>query len=70
LKDIALDPRIVLDGIEEHFLAESDDPLQASILAKERITRLPDCGHWSVLEDGGVEALKKVLARICSAGQR
>jgi pimeloyl-ACP methyl ester carboxylesterase len=69
LKDIALDPRVVLDGIEDHFLPESDDPLQASVLAKARITRLPNCGHWSVLEDEGVEALEMVLSRICSDKQ-
>ena len=60
LQDIALDPRIVVDGIEQYFVNNDAvaDPTQ------ERIIRLPDCGHWSVIEEGGVRALDKVLTDI------
>jgi hypothetical protein len=54
----------VLDGIEKHFPAESDDSLVSSAMAADRITRLPTCGHWSILEDEGSKALDRVLARI------
>lgn len=64
LRDVALDPRAVLNGIEKHFAADSEDPLVSSALAEERITRLPNCGHWSILEDEGSKALDRVLARI------
>ncbi|SMY27039.1 unnamed protein product [Zymoseptoria tritici ST99CH_1A5] len=65
LRDVALDPRVVLDGIEDHFQPDSEDSLQASLLANERITRLPKCGHWSLLEHDGAEALNSVISRIC-----
>lgn len=65
LRDVALDPRVVLDGIEDHFQPDSEDSLQASVLANERITRLPKCGHWSLLEHDGAEALNSVISRIC-----
>lgn len=64
LQDVALDPSVVLDGIERHFLNESDDPLISSAMAEDRITRIRSCGHWSLLEDEGSEALDRVLARI------
>lgn len=64
LRDVALDPRVVLDGIEKHFMAESTDPLVSAAMAQERVTRLPTCGHWSILEDDGSKALDRVLARI------
>lgn len=55
LQDIALDPRIVVDGIEKYFI--QDDAVADSAA----IIRLPDCGHWSVIEEGGLRALDKVL---------
>ncbi|KXT11053.1 hypothetical protein AC579_1971 [Pseudocercospora musae] len=60
LQDIALDPRIVVDGIEKYFVSNDAmaDPTQ------EKIIRLPDCGHWSMIEEGGVRALDKVLTEI------
>lgn len=64
LRDVALDPRVVLNGIEKHFVVESEDPLVSSAMSEERITRLPGCGHWSILEDEGSKALDRVLARL------
>lgn len=64
LQDVALDPRVVLDGIETHFVAGSNDPLVSTAMAEARITRLKNCGHWSVLEEEGYQALDRVLGRI------
>lgn len=64
LQDVALDARVVLDGIENHFVAESDDPVVSKAMAEARIIKLEDCGHWSVLEEEGRQALDRVLARI------
>lgn len=61
LQDIALDPRIVLDGIEECLLSESDEAATDAALKRERVVRLPTCGHWSLLEDAGIEALDRIL---------
>lgn len=66
MKDVALDPRVVLDGIEKYMYSkedENDDVADATHTA-ERIIRLPDCGHWSILEEEGVIALDKVLREI------
>jgi pimeloyl-ACP methyl ester carboxylesterase len=57
LRDVALNPPIMLDGIDQCFF---DDPKGE----KSTITRLPDCGHWSVLEDAGSQAIEEVLASL------
>lgn len=57
LRDVALDPRIVLDGIEKYFVEDQKAAL-------ERVIRLPDCGHWSILEEEGVKSLHSVLSEL------
>lgn len=64
LRDVALDPRIVLDGIESHFMAESANAASSFDIPETRIMRLRSCGHWSLLEDDGSKALDKALSRI------
>jgi len=63
LQDVALDPRIVVDGINRYF----QDPAalaNPAHTAEERITRLPECGHWPILEEEGAKALDTTLGRI------
>jgi len=63
LKDVALDPRIVLENIEQYFPDHDFDPtVQTS--ENKHITKLPNSGHWSILEDEGAVALERVLQRI------
>ncbi|KAK4501024.1 hypothetical protein PRZ48_006830 [Zasmidium cellare] len=64
LKDVALDPRVVLDGIEKYFKKDEHDVVADATHARDRIVRLPDCGHWSILEEEGVVALDKVLREV------
>ncbi|CAK3942050.1 Hypothetical predicted protein [Lecanosticta acicola] len=56
LGDVALDPRVVLDGIEKYFRDDARDG--------KRIIRLPGCGHWSILEEEGIKALDGVLVEL------
>lgn len=53
MQDVALDPRVVIDGIEKYF--------QENAAGEDQIVRLPGCGHWSVLEEEGVKALDGAL---------
>lgn len=58
LQDIALDPRIAVDGIEAYFVQEDK---ASAAYQKSRVIRFPSCGHWSLLEKDGLQALNEVL---------
>ena len=58
LQDIALDPRIAVDGIENYFIQEEK---ASRAYQKSRVIRLSNCGHWSLLEKDGLQALNEVL---------
>lgn len=64
MKDVALDPRVVVDGIEKYFNEASGDAVADATHAGKRIVKLPDCGHWSILEEECVIALDKVLQEV------
>lgn len=63
MRDIALDPRIVLDGIQQYFLPESSESGHSEAMAKERILKLPKCGHWCMLEPDGAAAVEAIVRR-------
>lgn len=77
MQDIALDPRIVLDGVEAYFQDfkrvdcstedENDAGVEVSRFGRSSIVRMPDCGHWSMLEDQGSLALERTLIRLMDA---
>ncbi|EMC95938.1 hypothetical protein BAUCODRAFT_148789 [Baudoinia panamericana UAMH 10762] len=72
LQDIALDPRIVLDGISGYFtssdvLGKTHEMYRTGEVSISRSTSshvlsLMHCGHWSLLEDTGTNTLEGVLA--------
>ena len=64
LEDEALDPRIVLDGIEEYFMKKGLSSRREVTAAQNHIIKLPTCGHWSFLVDEGAEALESLLIRL------
>lgn len=64
MKDVALDPRVVLDGIEKYFKQDADDGVADATQTPRRVLKLPDCGHWSIIEDQGVMAMDRVLREI------
>ncbi|KAH9841257.1 Alpha/beta hydrolase family [Teratosphaeria destructans] len=60
LRDLALSPRICLDGMERYF-PTSDDVQGAQGVVESHIVRLSECGHWSVLEPMGEKVLEETL---------
>lgn len=63
VQDIALDTRIVLDGIEQYLMPDSPASDHTGAMAKRRIAKLPDCGHWSMLEPDGAAAIAEAVSR-------
>ena len=57
MKDPALDPRVVLDGIEAYFAPGSQGGRQD----KSHVLKMAKCGHWSPVEEEGREVLGSVL---------
>ncbi|TKA70146.1 hypothetical protein B0A55_06528 [Friedmanniomyces simplex] len=78
LQDPALDPRVVLDGVERYFTGatkvatgdgshEKQGTSTASDAGASHIVRLYGCGHWSLLEDPiGSGTLEKTLVCLLS----
>lgn len=56
MRDPALDPRVVLEGIEAYFL-----PSGTGEGSKSHVLKMPKCGHWSPVEEEGREVLGAVL---------
>ncbi|KAI5364865.1 Putative alpha/beta hydrolase-1 [Septoria linicola] len=63
IQDIALNPRIAVDGIERLFMHVDNDH-DRHVAQQSRVVRLPDCGHWSLLEEDGERALQEVLVNL------
>lgn len=65
--DVALDTRIMLDGIEEHFA-----PSSSSAGRKSQVVRVPDGQHWIFLEPRkdrvGPRMFEKVLSWCVAEG--
>ncbi|TKA80483.1 hypothetical protein B0A55_02312 [Friedmanniomyces simplex] len=78
LQDPALDPRVVLDGVERYFTGatkvatrdgghEKQGTSTASDEGASHIVRLHGCGHWSLLENPiGSGTLEKTLVCLLS----
>jgi len=58
MRDVALDPRIAIAGIQEHFNAT-----QRGEVISDRVLKLPDCGHWCMLEPDGIAAIEKTVRK-------
>ncbi|KAK1814922.1 hypothetical protein LTR12_010698 [Friedmanniomyces endolithicus] len=78
LQDVAINPRLALDGIERYFPRPADVATgggghekhvtsTASGAGASHIVRLKDCGHWSLLEDPiGSGVVEKTLLWLLS----
>ena len=74
LRDIALNPGIVLGGLEGFMLDSEEGMRKAQVdagrgvefqsVGRSSITRLPLCGHWVMLEDQGKVVLEELLGRL------
>lgn len=74
MQDIALEPRLVLEGIQAFMQnpeAEKRDlgisfenGVEHRAFGRSSITKLPLCGHWSMLEAQGERALNGLLYKL------
>jgi hypothetical protein len=69
MQELALDPRIVLDGTERYFAkadAAGNRPAggRDGVEVQSHIVRLKNCGHWSLLEPSGERALEAILVSL------
>jgi hypothetical protein len=74
MQDIALNPGIVLGSLEEFMLdaehgirkpqVETEQGVECQSVGRSSITKLPLCGHWSMLDGQGKEVLDRLLGRL------
>jgi hypothetical protein len=74
MQDIALNPGIVLGSLEEFMLdaehgirkpqVETEQGVECQSVGRSSITKLPLCGHWSMLDGQGKEVLDRLLRRL------
>jgi hypothetical protein len=74
MQDIALDPRVVLDGVEKFMLeAEKgmrklgvggDGGIEVLRVGRSSVTKLWQSGHWVMLDGQGARALEGLLERL------
>lgn len=74
MQDVALDPRIVLDGVEAFMLdaeeglrkpqVQGEQSAQYQPIGPSSVVRLPLSGHWSVSDEQGSGALDELLRRL------
>jgi hypothetical protein len=74
MQDVALDPRIVLDGCEgfmmdaEVGMRKADVGGEAGVevhsVGRSSVTKMWDCGHWVTLDGQGARTLERTLGRL------
>lgn len=77
MQDVALDPRIVLDGCEGFMLDAEKGMRKADVggeqgvevhsVGRSSVTKMWDCGHWAMLDAQGEGALERSLGQIVGA---
>ncbi|KAF2770377.1 alpha/beta-hydrolase [Teratosphaeria nubilosa] len=67
LQDLALSPRICLDGMERYFPTSED--VRGVQRGESHIVRLKGCGHWSGLEPVGEKVLEETLRWLLDQGE-
>ncbi|KAK5107679.1 hypothetical protein LTR62_000914 [Meristemomyces frigidus] len=62
MQDVALDPRIVLGGIERYFLPRTERKEVQIAVGPSHVVELPRSGHWSMLDsDEGKTAIEGIV---------
>jgi hypothetical protein len=71
MQDVALDPRIVLDGVEgfmmdaEKGIRKADvggeQGVEVQSVGRSSVTKMWGCGHWAMLDGQGARALGNLL---------
>ena len=74
MQDVALDPRIVLDGVEGFMLdAEKgmrkadvggEQGVEVQTVGRSSVTKMWGCGHWATLDGQGARAMERLLGRL------
>jgi hypothetical protein len=74
MQDVALDPRIVLNGCEDFMLDAEKGMRKADVggeqgvevhnVGRSSVTKMWDCGHWAMLDGQGARALERLLGRL------
>ena len=79
MEDVALDPRIVLDGLEAWMLdaqdgmrkpqSGSEEGVEVQSVGRSSVTKLWRCGHWVTVDAQGARVLDEVLERLLRASR-
>jgi hypothetical protein len=79
MQDVALDPEVVLEGMEKHMLDVEggmrkpdfggEEGVEVQRVGRSSITKMWGCGHWSMLDGQGARALEMLLLRIVDASR-
>lgn len=74
MQDIALDPRIVLDGVEGFMMDAERGMRKADVggeqgveifsIGRSSVTKMWDSGHWAMLDEQGARSLKRLVGRL------
>lgn len=74
MQDVALNPRIVLEGVESYMLdAEEgmrkaqvggEEGVEVSTVGRSSVTKLSASGHWAMVDEQGARALERLLVRL------
>jgi hypothetical protein len=77
MQDVALDPRIVLGGVEGFMLDAEKGMRKANIggeqgvdfqtVGRSSVTKMWSCGHWAMLEEQGARSLDLLSRRLVGA---
>jgi hypothetical protein len=71
IQDVALDPRIVLHGIEKYMMdseegmrkvrAGDEEGVDVHVVGRGSVTKLWQSGHWAMLDEQGARVLENML---------
>jgi hypothetical protein len=78
MQDIALDPRIVLHGVDRYMMDSEermrkarpggDDGTDVHVVGGSSVTRLWRSGHWAMLDEQGARVLESMLGWFIGVG--
>jgi hypothetical protein len=73
IQDVALDPRIVLHGIDKYMMdsgegmrkvrAGDEEGTDVHVVGRSSVTKLWQSGHWAMLDEQGARVLENMLGR-------
>lgn len=80
MQDVALDPGVVLEGMEKYMLdAEhgmrkpdfgGEEGVEVQTVGRSSITKMWGCGHWAMLDRQGAMALERLMLRLIDVSRQ